>query len=227
LVSEQEAFAAIKPNIRSEQSLIPLVEGTAGKVRQLSNMEAKGVYSRQVGIGPMVSQLIAVADTLDQLAANMTEKSAQIDGVSTRAQTLMQNLQRAVGDDETFAKQIVDLNGKLTDLNAFNLTELAQTAESASLDIGLRDANAQRLKQNVAAILKEVTIKAKDVAESRQAIVIPTYVPIEGRQAVLRYASTVAIGGWITACSVDILPLLLLVVVMATSRETLLQKSVH
>jgi hypothetical protein len=48
--------------------------------------------------------------------------------------------------------------------------------------------------------------------------------PLEPREATLRYATSAAIGGWVTALAVDTIPYVLMLMVLFTHDEPLLNQ---
>jgi hypothetical protein len=78
------------------------------------------------------------------------------------------------------------------------------------------------IRASIERTARAVSARADEIAQARQNLDVPILTPIEAREATMRYAFGAALGGWVTAIALDLLPLLLLGVVMTTSREDLL-----
>ena len=72
---------------------------------------------------------------------------------------------------------------------------------------------------------EKVHTRVKRLEDRRGPIHIPLYVPITAREATLEYPGT-AMGGWVTAIAIDVLPLVMLLMVMVTSREELMTRPI-
>jgi hypothetical protein len=78
------------------------------------------------------------------------------------------------------------------------------------------------IRASIERTARAVSARADEIAKARQNLDVPILTPIEAREATMRYAFGAALGGWVTAIALDLLPLLLLGDVMTTSREDLL-----
>jgi hypothetical protein len=78
------------------------------------------------------------------------------------------------------------------------------------------------IRASIERTARAVSARADEIAKARQNLDVPILTPIEAREATMRYAFGAALGGWVAAIALDLFPLLLLGVLVTTSREDVL-----
>ena len=66
------------------------------------------------------------------------------------------------------------------------------------------------IRASIERTARAVSARADEIAQARQNLDVPILTPTEAREATMRYAFGAALGGWVTAIALDLLPLLLL-----------------
>jgi hypothetical protein len=205
--------------VQREAGVIDAAVGAAAEMRGLATMEENGDLSARVGRGPNVRLLRTAADRYEEIAAQMRGDFASVGKLHERGEKLLQAMQQARRrDPETFGDRADELAGIVADLNAFRISPEAKRGGISRVEVSFDPTTVHRIHSGAEAVTAKVLAAARD-AETRQPAAIPEYVPIEPRDAVLRYAGSAAIGGWVSSVAIDFAPLLLTLILLITARE--------
>ena len=227
IVLHRQDFGAAWAGVQREAAVIDAVANAATQMRGLAAMEGHGDFSNTAGHGPNVRLLQTAADNYDEIAVQMRSDFARAGKLRERGEQLLQAMQRdRRRDPEAVADRADELAGVVADLNAFRISPQARQGGISRIEVSFDPTTIRRIHSGVDAVTAKVLAAAAD-ADARQPAPIPQYVPIERREAVLRYAGSPAVGGWITAVAIDLAPALLTLILLLTAREELLlrQKS--
>lgn len=227
IVLHRQALAGAWAGAQREVAVVDAVATAATEMRGLAEMEGHGDFSNTPGRGPNMRLLQAAADRYEEIAAQMRSELARAGKLRERGEQLLQAMQQARRrDPEAFGDRASELAGVVADLNAFHISPQAKQGGISRVEVSFDPTTVRRIRSGADAVTTKVldVVQAVDV---RQPTPIPEYVPIEQRDATLRYASTAAVGGFITAVAIDLAPAIFTIILLLTAREELLlrQKS--
>jgi hypothetical protein len=225
-VAEERSLFNAWTGVQTEFPIKDALGIAASEMRALSAVESRGAFTRRAGNGPATELISAAADRYDQLAESALERSDKIQGVYTRARNALQEMQQMIGaDSEDFAKLAAEVQAAVSDLNGFHLTPLASQGGITRVQITTDQGAVQRIQSGADAVARKLSAQAQEIAATRRPEKVPGYVPIERRDATLRYAGTAAAGGWMTAVAIDLMPVLFIMLLLMTARERLLLRA--
>jgi hypothetical protein len=222
LIEYRQAFVDAWTGAEREASVIDTTVTAANEMRSLAAMETNGDISTVKGNGPNTRLLQAAGDRYDDIAAQMRTDFEHAKKLHERGGKLLQAMQQARrSHPETFADRADELAAVIADLNAFRIASQARQGGISRVEINFDPNAVRRIRSGTDKVTAKLLAVVSDV-EARSAAPVPAYIPIEPRDATLRYATTAAIGGWVSAIAIDLAPLLMTLCLFVTAREELL-----
>ena len=205
---------------RQALTFAPLIETASIASAAYSSMaeqEADGKLGAGSGCGPRCVEMQSFAATYAQAQVALTDLREQADTYRDAGATAVVGLRNAAaaGDQQAFMMSSVDLGAAISELNGINSTPITSTTGVVVVDT----AQDVALDDQTAAFHSQ----ADALLTQRQTITPPGFVPFSVFDAVRWEAFGAALHGVIVAASVDILPLLALMIVMLTANEPLLR----
>lgn len=205
---------------REATVFVPLIETaaiTSAAYSAMADQEAQGRLGSGSGCGPRCVEMQSFASGYAQAQAGLTELRAAADGFRDRGEAAVAGLRgaAALGDQDAFLRATVALGSAVSDLNGVNAQPIVATTGVVVVDTA----------QDVA--LDDQTdafhAEAEALLAGRELVETPVFVPFSVFDAVRWEAFGAALHGVIVAASVDLLPLLALIVVMLTAKDPLLR----
>lgn len=222
------AFEATSAQVNAEAVLIGRVRATQAKLQALRQLEIQGVSAGSgPGDGPLAKTYGAAANAYGELEEQMQDVLDEARRIEDSARAIMSELLVTipVGDTKRFENLIVEHRGLIAELQTIRLAPLAAEVNVVEVLGKVIGGDAHLTKIALADVSKDLQDQAEAVADARRPVELPTYLPINAREATARYANE-ALGGWVTAIAVDVLPFLFLLFIMATAREQFLNRPV-
>ena len=231
-------------NALAAQSLLPDVQRAAERFGRLADDErSSGALTGTTGSGSVVQLLTQMSAQMNELSGTITGSRAEVQALYEQGSThlaKMRELVSGTGDigprADEFAAEVVELNAIIASLQE---TGVAPSVKRAASDLALgfiapvADGGSTELVTRQDTVMDTVrdSVAAQSAALSQAADEIlatpkvePTrFVPLSSADAVLRYWSDF-IPSWAGAISIDLLPVVLVLVLMiahdAMRRET-------
>jgi hypothetical protein len=225
-------------NALASQSLLPDVQRASERFARLAEDERNsGALTGTTGSGSVVQLLTQMSAQMNELSSTITNSRAEVQGQFDQGSAhlaRMRELVSGTGDvgprSDEFAAEVVQLNAIIASLQE---TGVAPSVKRAAADLSLgfiapvADGGTTDLVSRQDAVMG--TVRESVAAQSADEIlaqpkVEPTrFVPLSSAEAVLRYWSDF-IPSWAGAISIDLLPVVLVLVLMiaydAMRRET-------
>lgn len=205
LAEHETALADAYARVNGQLDLVDVVSQHAAATRILSEEEGR------TGQGPLYRSYQRTAENLDNAAEGMR---GQIDAADKHYASGIQALDTAMfalGDGEVFRAAMVDVEAAITALNAVDVS-------GDILSVGMVGLNDRGLPE-----LDTLTQSLRDAGETgaQEPVEVPRYVAMSRSEATL---SERPVGAWIAAASIDVAPLVLLLIVMLAASEPLLRE---
>jgi hypothetical protein len=231
-------------NALAAQSLLPDVQRAAERFGRLADDErSSGALTGTTGSGSVVQLLTQMSAQMDELSATITNSRGEVQTLFDQGSThlgKMRELVSGAGDvaprADEFAAEVIQLNGIIASLQETGVAPsvkraaadlsvgfIAPIADGGSSDlVNRQDTVMGTVRESVAAQSAALTQAADEILNEPK--VEPTrFVPLSSAEAVLRYWSDF-IPSWAGAISIDLLPVVLVLVLMiahdAMRRET-------
>lgn len=231
-------------NALASQSLLPDVQRASERFARLAEDERNsGALTGTTGSGSVVQLLTQMSAQMNELSSTITNSRADVQGQFDQGSAhlaRMRELVSGTGDvgprSDEFAAEVVQLNAIIASLQEtgvapsvkraaadLSLGFIAPVADGGTTDLVSRqDAVMGTVRESVAAQSAALATAADEILA--QPKVEPTrFVPLSSAEAVLRYWSDF-IPSWAGAISIDLLPVVLVLVLMiaydAMRRET-------
>jgi hypothetical protein len=231
-------------NALASQSLLPDVQRASERFARLATDErSSGALTGTQGSGSVVQLLTQMSAQMNELAGTITNSRGEVQALYEQGSThlaRMRELVSGAGDvsprSDEFAAEVVQLNAIIAGLQE---TSVAPSVKRAAADLSLgfiapiadggttdlvsrQDTVMDTVRESVAAQSAALTQAADEILATPK--VEPTrFVPLSSAEAVLRYWSDF-IPSWAGAISIDLLPVVLVLVLMiahdAMRRET-------
>jgi hypothetical protein len=193
------------------------------------------VSKKGAGNGPNAQMLDAAADSQQLLAHQMHDKyEAGPEKLMAQGQAQLEAMQTAIGGDpKGFAEHIGRLEGITAQINGFTLTDMASKGGIMEVTVWTSSSGGPRVVEAISSgvdkVKARVIAQAQEIEQARKealapAATVPPFRLLEPREATLRYATSAAIGGFVTALAVDVIPYVLMLLVLFTHDEPLLNK---
>lgn len=231
-------------NALSSQSLLPDVQRAQERFARLATDErTNGALTGTQGSGSVVQLLTQMSAQMNELGTTITGSRESVAGLFTqgsehlaRMRELVSGTGSVVPRSDSFAAEVVELNAVIS---ALQETGVAPSVKRAAQDLSLgfiapvadggtaslvsrQDEVMETVRNSVAAQSAALSQAADEIlAEPR--VEPRRFVPLSTAEAVLRYANDF-IPSWAGAISIDLLPVVLVLVLMivndAMRRET-------
>lgn len=231
-------------NALASQSLLPDVQRAAERFGRLADDErSSGALTGTTGSGSVVQLLTQMSAQMNELSATITNSRGEVQALFEQGSThlaKMRELVSGTGDvgprADEFAAEVVQLNGIIASLQEtgvapsvkraaadLSLGFIAPVADGGTTDLVSRqDTVMGTVRESVAAQSAALT-QAADEILGQPKVEPARFVPLSSAEAVLRYWSDF-IPSWAGAISIDLLPVVLVLVLMiaydAMRRET-------
>lgn len=225
IVVQQRAFTVAAANARNEAEMADAADAAAAQARSQIALEREGRFSGARGDGPRTRFLAEAADGFARVASAMHDEAARVALLQAHGEKLLVTLQQdAAASPARFPGHVAELESVAAELEAIRLAPRARNAALIAVGEAAVDLPGRQMQQAVRAIADKLIARAADIGDGRKELEPAVFEPIQPHDAVLRYAASAAAGGWATAVCVDLLPLVLLGLIMSTSREELLHR---
>lgn len=231
-------------NALAAQSLLPDVQRAADRFARLADDErSSGALTGTTGSGSVVQLLTQMSAQMTELGTTITNSRAEVQTLYDQGSAHLSKMRELVSGAgeigpraDEFAAEVVQLNGIIASLQE---TGVAPSVKRAAADLSLgfiapvADGGTSDLVQRQDTVMDTVreSVSAQSAALSQAADEILSqpkveparFVPLSSAEAVLRYWSDF-IPSWAGAISIDLLPVVLVLVLMivhdAMRRET-------
>ncbi|MEQ1902497.1 MAG: hypothetical protein ABL866_17410 [Devosia sp.] len=231
-------------NALAAQSLLPDVQRAADRFARLADDErSSGALTGTTGSGSVVQLLTQMSAQMTELGTTITNSRAEVQTLYDQGSAHLSKMRELVSGAgeigpraDEFAAEVVQLNGIIASLQE---TGVAPSVKRAAADLSLgfiapvADGGTSDLVQRQDTVMDTVreSVTAQSAALSQAADEILSqpkveparFVPLSSAEAVLRYWSDF-IPSWAGAISIDLLPVVLVLVLMivhdAMRRET-------
>jgi hypothetical protein len=231
-------------NALAAQSLLPDVQRAAERFGRLADDErSSGALTGTTGSGSVVQLLTQMSAQMNELAGTITNSRGDVQALFDQGSAHLANMRELVSGAgevapraDEFAAEVVQLNGIIASLQETGVAPsvkraaadlavgfIAPVADGGTTDlVNRQDTVMGTVRESVAAQSAALTQAADEILS--QPKVEPTrFVPLSSAEAVLRYW-TDFIPSWAGAMSIDLLPVVLVLVLMiahdAMRRET-------
>jgi hypothetical protein len=231
-------------NALASQSLLPDVQRASERFARLATDErSSGALTGTQGSGSVVQLLTQMSAQMNELASTITNSRGEVQTLYEQGSTHLAKMRELVSGAgevgpraDEFAAEVVQLNGIIASLQETGVAPsvkraaadlsvgfIAPVADGGTTDLVSRqDTVMGTVRESVAAQSAALTQAADEILA--QPKVEPTrFVPLSSAEAVLRYWSDF-IPSWAGAISIDLLPVVLVLVLMiaydAMRRET-------
>jgi hypothetical protein len=231
-------------NALAAQSLLPDVQRAAERFGRLADDErSSGALTGTTGSGSVVQLLTQMSAQMNELAGTITNSRGDVQALFEQGSTHLGKMRELVSGAgeigpraDEFAAEVVQLNGIIASLQETGVAPsvkraaadlsvgfIAPVADGGTTDLVSRqDTVMGTVRESVAAQSAALTQAADEILNEPK--VEPTrFVPLSSAEAVLRYWSDF-IPSWAGAMSIDLLPVVLVLVLMiahdAMRRET-------
>ncbi|MEQ1769985.1 MAG: hypothetical protein ABL879_09110 [Devosia sp.] len=221
-------------NALAAQSLLPDVQRAADRFARLADDErSSGALTGTTGSGSVVQLLTQMSAQMNELSATITNSRGEVQALFDQGSTHLAKMRELVSGAgevgpraDEFAAEVVQLNGIIAALQETGVAPSVKRA-AADLSVGfiapVADGGSTELVQRQDTVMDTVreSVAAQSAALSTAADEIlaapkiePTrFVPLSSAEAVLRYWSDF-IPSWAGAISIDLLPVVLVLVLM-------------
>jgi hypothetical protein len=221
-------------NALASQSLLPDVQRAAERFARLAEDErSSGALTGTQGSGSVVQLLTQMSAQMTELGASISGSRANVDALFQQGSTHLARMRELVSAPgaiepraDQFAAEVVELNAVIS---ALQETGVAPSVKRAAQDLSLgfiapvadggseglvirQDQVIDNVRQSVAAQSAALAAAADEILAAGS--VEPTrFAPLSSAEAVLRYWQDF-IPSWAGAISIDLLPLVLVLVLM-------------
>lgn len=221
-------------NALAAQSLLPDVQRAADRFARLADDErSSGALTGTTGSGSVVQLLTQMSAQMTELGTTITNSRAEVQTLYDQGSAHLSKMRELVSGAgeigpraDEFAAEVVQLNGIIASLQE---TGVAPSVKRAAADLSLgfiapvADGGTSDLVQRQDTVMDTVreSVSAQSAALSQAADEILSqpkveparFVPLSSAEAVLRYWSDF-IPSWAGAISIDLLPVVLVLVLM-------------
>jgi hypothetical protein len=196
--------------------LILQASATSAGFEVMASQEAGGNLGSGAGEGPRYAEMMSTAAAFDRMSEGLTALEATAAEERAKGDLAIANLREAAatGNQPAFIAATVALGSAVSGLNAIDarpITLAGMVTSDASGEVSM-DAQTERFQAEAAVVLAE-----------RESVPVPTFAPFSVFDAVRWEAFGAALHGVIVAASVDLLPLLALMIVMLTGADPMLR----
>ncbi|MEO7221653.1 MAG: hypothetical protein ABIY37_04200 [Devosia sp.] len=221
-------------NALASQSLLPDVQRASERFARLAADErSSGALTGTQGSGSVVQLLTQMSAQMNELSGTITNSRGEVQSLYEQGSThlaKMRELVSGAGDvvprSDEFAAEVVQLNAVIAALQEtsvaasvkraaadLSLGFIAPVADGGTVDLANRqDTVMGTVRESVAAQSAALTLAADEILNEPK--VEPTrFVPLSSAEAVLAYWSDF-IPSWAGAISIDLLPVVLVLVLM-------------
>lgn len=221
-------------NALASQSLLPDVQRAAERFSRLAADERQnGALTGTTGSGSVVQLLTQMGAQMTQLAGTITDSQKTVSALFEEGSThlkAMRELVSAPGDiqprADQFAAEVVRLNAVISALQEtgvapsvkraaadLSLGFIAPVADGRSADLASRQDQVMETVRNSVAAQSAALSQAADEILAQPGVEPRRFVPLSSAEAVLRYWQDF-IPSWAGAISIDLLPVVLVLVLM-------------
>lgn len=225
---------AAHANALSAQSLLPDVRRAAERFARLAENERQsGALTGSAGSGSVVQLLTQMSAQMDELSASITQSQTLADTLFDQGSARMATMRELVSAPglvqpraDQFAAEAVQLSGLIS---ALQETSVAPSVKRAAADLSLgfiapiADGNSpdlvNRQDQIIANVRASVAAQSEALSTAADEILAEPktpprrFVPLSSAEAVLQYYADF-IPSWAGAISIDLLPIVLVMVLM-------------
>jgi hypothetical protein len=237
IAEKRRAFEIASAELAAEAGIIPVVETAATELHAMAEAERDGRLSpRGPGSGPNANMLEAAGGGQQLLAHQMQDKydAGPARWLEDADKTLDEMQASVAAAPKTFGQLIGKFEGIIARINGFTLTDMASKGGIMEVTVWSRGSGGQsvveaissgvdKVKQRVIDQAKSIEQARKEALNAPEAQVTP-FRALEPREATLRYATGAAIGGFVTAAAIDIAPYVLMLMVLFTHDDPLLNR---
>ncbi|RYE11032.1 MAG: hypothetical protein EOP22_02375 [Hyphomicrobiales bacterium] len=239
-----EDLDAAHNNALAAQSLLPDVQRAAERFGRLADDERNsGALTGSIGSGSVVQLLTQMSTQMNSLASTITGSREQVQILYEQGSghlARMRELVSGTGDirprSDEFAAEVVQLNAVIASLQQtdvapsvkraatdLSLGFIAPVADGRSADLATRQDTVMGTVRESVAAQSAALVAAADEILAQPRVEVARFVPLSTAESVLRYWSDF-IPSWAGAISIDLLPVVLVLVLMiahdAMRRET-------
>jgi hypothetical protein len=238
-LSEQEESArgALRTqyeNALVEQQIVPSVNRTAAELQRMADLELKnGAYSGRYGPGPTVEVLTRSAETYQRLAGDANDLHDRIEAKYAAALQLLSDMRVVTGSNTPVNEkhhrvgQIMAQVQQLTvELGTVGILSSVRTMQVANVTVGNTGTSAAAVKEVYAAIEqrnRKLQAEAERLQRQKKDVELMPFRDLGPGEAVIEHAGAV-MSGWLVAVTVDLLPLLLIVLLFIRIGATPMQQ---
>jgi hypothetical protein len=231
-------------NALAAQSLLPDVQRASDRFAKLADDErSSGALTGTTGSGSVVQLLTQMSGQMNELTTTITTSRDQVQTLFDEGSTHLAKMRELVSGtgeigprSDEFAAESVQLNAVITSLQSTDVAPsvkrasadlaagfIAPVADGGSTDLVSRqDTVMGTVRESVASQSAALSAAADEILKQPK-IAPHRFVPLSSAEAVLRYWSDF-IPSWAGAISIDLLPVVLVLVLMivhdAMRRET-------
>ena len=222
LAKEESALSQAWQNVLTENSMIEAVSSAESQMSSLAVMEAQGNLTGKRGDGPMVNLLKATAANYTKLHKHLEEQSqAAISGHEKGTKLLAQMHKDIISDTDSFSQHATEVQSIIAELSDYRLSGFAPEGGIESDRHCIWSGQQPDDQRRRGKINDTISDRAQQIKAQRVPVTVPGYQPINKRMAAWEY-SRPAIGGWICAICLDIVPLLVFVFLLITCKTEML-----
>lgn len=221
-------------NALSAQSLLPDVQRASERFARLAQNEREsGALTGSAGSGSVVQLLTQMSAQMDELSGSITQSRERVSELFAQGSTHIATMRELVSGTgavqpraDSFAAEAVQLTGLIAALQEtsvapsvkraaedLSLGFIAPVADGRSADLAFRqDTVMETVRASVAAQSQALSAAADDILAEPK-VEVRRFVPLSSAEAVLQYFEDF-IPSWAGAISIDLLPVVLVLVLM-------------
>ena len=187
VAAHQEALDKAWAGARSEAPMIDAVQAASAELQAMSEMEMRGgdISGHGRGNGPNARVLAAGAKGYDRLADTMHTAQDHATQVYTKGTQALGQMRRDVhGDGKGFGQAAAAVEASVAALNAYRLTDLANNAGLVQVEVWSTNGQVQQVSSGAEKVSQKVLRRGEEMAQARQTVQVPTWMPLEPREAV-------------------------------------------
>jgi len=225
-LSEQEEAArkALRTQYENnllEQEIVPSVSNTAIELQRMADLELKtGSFSGRYGPGPTVEVLTRSSSAFQRVANEANDTRDRVEGKYATALQQLSDMRAAIGSNlpmedkhRRVGQIIAQVQQTIAEIGNAGVLSSIRTMQVANVNVTSAGSSAAAVKEVYAAIeqrTRKLQTEAERLQRQKKDVELVGFRDLGPGEAVIEYAGAV-MSGWLVAVTVDLLPLLLIV----------------
>ena len=219
--ANDKAFAEVK----KERAIIVIVHDAILKWDYLLRTEISGHFVGKAGTGTIANAIATTIQGYKETEGWMWEKFHAVEALNEESRELSAKQHEAIGHNSDVFDSLTQKRRAI--IGEYNALEFGEHVVNGGI-VNMEDVSGKNGAARVKAVSDQITSEMvagiKKVQHDRHQVTNPDYERLSAREAVWRYAGTVAKGGWITALALDWTPAAWCLVLLSGALSRLLNR---